>query len=233
MAIGINTVSNINSSYSSKNFNLPTIPDDMPTSGMYKTSDGAFKEKILDIARKEVAAGKNSRGSDEWKKLQTYYMSKESPDRSGIVNKALSKAAMQMKSMQIMFNKANFFLTLFKNNQIFGNKNIGNNFMQFHDGSGNLVAQFRQNGGWDFFPTSAEQARSQEFMAIWDNAIKTAEQEIYNTQNVIDAKRGGHYVDLGESIKAGTPLDWDKLAAHGITYDSATGKTIVNMDIRA
>jgi len=79
-------------------------------------------------------------------------------------------------------------------------------------------------------PTNAEIARYNEFGVMWRNAAKQAGQERENSNTIIECAASGRKIDLDAFIKIGSPLDMDKLATHGITYDAATGQTHVDKD---
>jgi hypothetical protein len=214
----INNISSVraaNQSQIARNNSLSYIPDTMLTKGRSNLSDAEFDKKIMDLARRDVAAGTNSKfiesgrgtsrrsGSDEWRKLQDDYMSSVSPNRKGIVNNTLSKLAERMGSIGIGFNSFNFFQALFKNSQLFGNfgdfgnGRVGATFVEFKDNNGNLIASFSEKRGWITYTTPAEDGRRQDFLAKWDEALarataelKSGEQvkQIQNTDIIIDKK---------------------------------------------
>lgn len=177
------------SAYSNNNSKIPAVPD-LLTSGQSGSGDSKFEEKIMDLARKDAAAGKNSKftesgkgmsfkvGTDEWHKLRNDYISTVSPDRKGIITNTLSNLANRMSSMQIKFNRANFFQVLFKNSGLFGSNDIGSNFIRFRDASGNEIAFYSEYQGWVTIETPAEQSRRQDFNVLWDEAISKAQREI-------------------------------------------------------
>jgi len=217
------------SAYSNNNSKIPDIPD-LPTSGQYKTSDSVFKDKIMEMARRDVAAGKNSRGSKEWIRLMDYYSSAVSPDRKGIVNSTVSSLGSKMNLAHIKFNGHNFFQVLFANSGMFGSRDIGANFINFRDSNGNVIATFGEKG-WGYVPTKAEISRGHEFIEMWDDAVSAAEQEVLNTNTIIECVRGGVDIDLAKLQTAGSHMDMGKLAKYGITLDDKTGQTNVNKDI--
>jgi hypothetical protein len=75
----------LNTRNSTGNLQLPTIPSHIPTSGQSNLSDEQFKAKIEDLARREVAAGRNSRSTpvsdrNELWRLREDFTSTVSPD---------------------------------------------------------------------------------------------------------------------------------------------------------
>ena len=174
------------SASASRNSRIPTIPSIL-TSGQSKLSDAEFDEKIMDLARRDVAAGKNSRGNikggEEFFKLGKDYMSSASPDRKGMISDTLSNLANKLDSMRIKFNANNLLQVLFQNSRIFGNSGnfgnaqVGSNFVNFKDANGNIIASFDEHRGWVAHTTQAEVERLREFNVKWDKAIAKATQE--------------------------------------------------------
>lgn len=182
MINSINSSSIVQSSYlASNNSKIPVVPDDFLSKSNLSSSQ--LEQKIMELARRDVAAGKNSgfggkygSGTDEWQKLRNDYISVASPDRKGIISNSLSSFASKMSSAGIQYNRMNFFQMLFQNNWL--SKDIHGNFIDFRDASGNRVASFSEHDGWMAIATPAELARIQEFRAVWDKAIAAANKEI-------------------------------------------------------
>jgi hypothetical protein len=228
----INNILSISNStnYSSSKSSLPTIPNNIPTKGMYKTTDSDFQKRVLELARQDVAKGVNSRGSKKWQQLSDYYVSSASPNRRGLVNSTLSGLSGKMRALQIKFSSSNFFKTLFANNHLFKSRDIGANFINFRDSSGEIVAAY-DNTGWRYYSTPKEVAREHAFMKMWDEAILTAGQEQLNANTTIECIKNGVDIDLKHLQECGTAIDMDKLASYGITLDNKTGETHVDMEI--
>jgi len=218
--------------------NLPEIPKHILTSGRSNLSDDRFKDKIWEMAQRDVAAGRNSRfvpngctvGSDEWRSLLNDFISVASPDRIGIINNTLSGLAGRLGQMMARINlRANLLTLLMGNSRFFGNKDIGNNFINFRDASGNVIAMFQSDTGWSNVSTPAENGRAQEFFRLWDESFALASEKHHFSKFVIDSKKNGIAIDLAERIARGQNFDMAKLAAAGITLDPETGQTVVNM----
>jgi len=188
----VNSIGNnsaITASYTQKSSKIPAVPD-LLTSGQSDMGDSEIEKKIMEMARRDVAAGTNSKfakskrgsGTDEWFKLEQDYVSAVSPDRKGIITKSLSNLASKMGSMQIKFNSRNFFQVLFQNNRLFGS-DVGGNFINFKDSGGNTVATYGSLNGWITHTTPDENQRITDFIAMWDKAIATAQQELNSGVN--------------------------------------------------
>jgi len=208
----INSVTNSRANQTAKQkSSLPAVPN-MLTNGQSNLSETEFDKKLMDLARRDVAAGRNSKfitpkgktlRTDEWFKLSQDYISSASPDRKGLINKTMSSLAGRLGSMGIGFNRMNFFDALFKNSHIFGssgnfgNATVGSNFVNFKDDNGNIIASFDEFRGWVAHTTPAETAQRQEFYAKWDDALTRAAAELssgsqakqaQSTEIVIDKK---------------------------------------------
>jgi hypothetical protein len=174
----------------SANFKTPDVPN-MITKGQSDLNDSEFEKRIMEMARRDVAAGQNSKftpngktdGTDEWYKLYKDYISAASPDRKGIITNTLTNFANRMGSIQLKFNSGNFFQVLFRNNGLFG-ADVNANFIDFRDSGGNKIARYSQTAGWVNFLTPSEDARGKDFLAKWDNAIAQASREIKNPNPV-------------------------------------------------
>jgi hypothetical protein len=208
---------------------LPGNSDILLSKGQSKLSEEAIKEKLLEIAKRDVANGvthlnRFRNDSPEWQQLEKDYMSFASPDRKRIASNMLSN----MSSRLPMFPKPsgmNLLRAIMKNSRLFGSRDVGNNFINIRDDKGNIIAMWNTTDGWTNCATDGENLRSREFMLMWEEAQIKAGTEYYNTKTIIDIKLDGMYVDLRKN----TVFDMAKLEAHGITYDPETGKT--NVDI--
>ena len=224
----------------SQMISLPDIGAEITTKGQSKLSEQGIKDKLLDMARREIASGvfsgNNYRSnSAEWLKLEKDYMSFASPDRKGIINNTLSGLAQNLRMMMPRLSLSNNLLgLLMQHNRLFRSRDIGNNFINFRDASGNLVGNYSQqpNGSWGFnnILTNAELSRSHEFMQMWYDAQVYAGTEKRNAETLIDVAASGREIDLDKLIKGGSPIDMAKLAARGITYDAATGQTLIDSE---
>jgi len=155
-----------------------------------KMSDEQFKEKITQMARRDVAVGVNSRfadgtggraGSDEWYRMLTDYTYAKSPDRKSIIENTLIKLAGHRKNGRIFtrmpFYHGEMLKAYMKNNPVIGDRDVGENFINFRDSDGTLVAMYSSDTGWSICGTDSENARGREFMKMWDDAISNAIQE--------------------------------------------------------
>lgn len=133
------------------------IPN-MRTKGQCKLSEKELINKIQELARKDAAAGKNSRYAEsfhgvrqpsaEWQKLKDDFVSFASPNRKGIIRNTLSGLT--------------------------GNVT----FMSFRDGQGHEIAHYSKANGWQVLPTPAEGARNNAFFDLWNQALADAQAEL-------------------------------------------------------
>jgi hypothetical protein len=182
----------------------------MLTKRQTKLDECEFDKKLMDLARRDVKAGKNSKfitpkgrvlRSDEWFKLSQEYISVASPDRKALVDKTMKSFSGHLGLLGISFDRMNIFDVLFKNSHIFGasgnfgNAQVGSNFVKFKDDNGNVIASFDEFRGWVAHTTDAEVGRMREFHAKWDEALERAAAELkspvqvkQNTDIIIDMK---------------------------------------------
>jgi|GEM_PF-2445858 len=171
-----------------------------------KLSDEELEAKIMELARRDVASGKNSRfvkndkgsavvtGTDEWYQLMNDYTFAESPDRKSIINNNLSLLASRLRAAgkgvtltRSPLYYGELFEAIMRNSTMFGSKDIGVNFINFKGADGTPLAIYSSDTGWGIYATSSEKARGQEFLKMWDNAIILANQEVSNAQYTANA----------------------------------------------
>ncbi len=190
MVYGIGTSSINRSNYSSRstncNIKMPTVPN-MRTKGQCSLSENELISKITKLARRDAAAGTDSQhainfqgvrfGSAEWQKLRDDYASSVSPDRAGIIKNTLSGFAGKIRSLKLIGTNrgVSIFDIIFNNNKKFG-ADVGGNFVIFRDEQGNEIARYSEPNGWSFRSTPAEEARLDEFDALWKQAMADAQE---------------------------------------------------------
>ena len=201
----INNINNINKNNNnsavkttlnkfSYNANLSNMPGFL-TSGQAKLSDEELESRLMDMARRDAATGKNSRDftprgkelrSDEWFKLHQDFVARVSPDRKGIIDDIKPVINLKLNALGFNPNQKNIFDFLknvtFSNFGEFGNYTIGSNFLEFKDNNGNSIAFFSEHQGWVAMTTNAEAEQSREFNKMWDEALAKAQQELKNPQ---------------------------------------------------
>lgn len=190
MINSIGSNSTVQSAYhTGGNSKTPAVPDDILTKS--NLSDSQLEQRIMELARRDAAAGKNSKfggkignASDEWQQLMKDYISVASPDRKSIISNSLSNLAGKMSSAGIKYNRMNFFQMLFQNNWL--HKDIHGNFVDFRDSCGNVAARFSEHQGWMEIATPAEVSRMQEFTMVWDKALSAANSEAKTTNTTSD-----------------------------------------------
>ena len=192
MVYGIGTGLINRSNYSlrgtNRNIKMPTLPN-MRTRGQCRLSEKELVSKITELARKDAAAGTDSQhavnfqgvrfGSAEWQKLRDDYVSSVSPDRAGIIKNTLSGFAGKIQSLNLtgINRDVSILDIIFNNNKKFG-ADVGGNFVIFRDEQGNEIARYSEPNGWSFRSTSAEDARLDEFDALWKQALADAQEKL-------------------------------------------------------
>lgn len=186
MINGIRTGSGMRLCNPGGKFNVK-IPN-MRTKGQCKLSEKELINKIQELARKDAAAGKNSRYAEsfhgvrqpsaEWRKLKDDFVSFASPNRKGIIRNTLSNLAGKVNSMQSSGDgRFDLFKILFNNNKKLGS-DVGGNFVIFRDEQGNEIARYSEPNGWSYPYTPAEDARLDEFNDLWNQALADAQAEL-------------------------------------------------------
>jgi len=185
----INNISSVNYSSSirqgtNQSYRLSNPPNfgvgGMPTKSASKMSDEEIREKMVELAKKDFAAGRPfyDRSSSEYNELLRNYTSAVSPDRQGTVNNTLSSLARRLKVMVPKLNFANDLLSLLMGHStLFNSRDIGTNFINFKGSNGNVIATFSSETGWGSLLTDAENARYNELVGIYNEAWRYARSE--------------------------------------------------------
>jgi hypothetical protein len=162
------------------------LPASMRSKAAPVMSDGDFAEKIRDLARRDAVAGKFQSHdiNSEFYNLERSYVAPYSPDRVGMISSAMKGMAGKLRTMAREFPEIKDLIDL-----LLGGKEIpqqsrylmsmGHDLVLFdlRDENGKLLASL-STSGWCVFPTDAENARSAEFISIYNKAWDVARAEI-------------------------------------------------------
>lgn len=191
MISGINKsyINSVHNSVRGFGIKMPYVPQ-MRTKGQCKISEKELIDKIVKLAQRDAAAGKDSqfgatlKGSTvrmptaEWIKLRDDFVSPVSPDRMNIINNTLSSYAMKLNSnLTGKDSRLSFFELLFNNSKRLG-PDVGGNYVDFRDENGEWIARYSEPNGWVSWPTDAECARSDVFSQLWKDALAQAKAEL-------------------------------------------------------
>ncbi|MCL2048283.1 MAG: hypothetical protein FWG87_06100 [Defluviitaleaceae bacterium] len=171
-------------------------------------SDEEYKEKAIEMARQHAREGRiySPDIDSDFNTLRSSYISVASPDRQGIINKAMPKVMSDLKKkaeesdmfqrfMEILFKLETNRTPHMGAEQVLEMPHTPENMGQalhiadFKDGQGNVIAQLTTNG-WIAFPTDAETARRKELQAIYNDAWRAAKSE-YALERSLEADFSG------------------------------------------
>jgi hypothetical protein len=156
------------------------LPSFMLSTTEPKMSDEEFEQKIIALAKRDQAAGKFHNRDSEYKSLRNSFISVASPDREGMINKALPTILSKIREYANKTQYASYdemiMHLLFGIDPPSSDLNMGQNVTLFElkDANGNLLARL-STSGWHQIHTLAESARDFEFNAIYRKAWRTAE----------------------------------------------------------
>jgi hypothetical protein len=223
---------------------INNFPPNTPTAGLSPYTDAEIKEKLWDLARREVAAGnyawsetsaRNSgtENNEEFRRLMTFFQSNISPDRVGAVNNQVSgmSRGLNLPALRHNQNMQIFDMLIRALGQSGRNPNVGVNFITFTDNTGFPVAKYMQGGGLSAGLREDELQRGGELSLLFKEMKAQVKSKEGNTDALIDMKRSGHQVDLSLWSNKGQAFNMERLAANGITFDSATGQTNVDQSL--
>lgn len=171
----------------SSSFKIPPVPN-MCTKGQCKLSEKDLVKKIVKLAQRDAAAGKDSQhgvnvhgirmGTPEWKKLRSDYISLSSPNRMELIQNKLAVLANKASSIHSKEDgRFDLFKMLFKSRKKI-DPDVGGNFVVFRDEQGNEIARYSEPNGWSMRSTPAESARNTAFYDLWKQALADAQEEL-------------------------------------------------------
>ena len=171
----------------STGFKIPPVPQ-MCTKGQSKLSEKDLVKRIVKLAQRDAAEGKDSQhgvnyhgiriGTQEWKKLRSDYISLASPDRMGLIKNKLAVLTNKASAIHSKEDgRFDLFKMLFKSRKKL-DPDVGGNFVVFRDEQGNEIARYSEPNGWSMTLTPAENARSSAFHDIWKQALADAQEEL-------------------------------------------------------
>ncbi|MDR3278244.1 MAG: hypothetical protein LBT12_05665 [Oscillospiraceae bacterium] len=161
--IGSIALPNFNSFY----FNTKSAP---------AMSDDKYRDAIIEQARKDAARGVSYSKSSESMSLMKSYTSVASPDRKAIITGGLNQLFGNGSTPAVHKSQyLNLIEILLGETKFTHNGNRPQlTYAEFKDADGNVIADY-SNGGWNTYPTDAENARTSEFLQIYQDAWRSAE----------------------------------------------------------
>ena len=174
----VNNVSSRYTGFLKKGVPLTTL-DSIRTKGQCKLSEKELVSKIVDLAHRDTAVGKNSLHDDqfvgsEWNKLFQDFISLSSPDRAGIIQKKLSYLTGNTTSIRLK----GFDLFYMLNRRKIRDPDVGPDYIDFKDENGREVATYSKSAGWVVYTTPGESARCHAFIELWNQALADAQEEL-------------------------------------------------------
>ncbi|WP_077610219.1 hypothetical protein [Clostridium sp. Marseille-P2415] len=174
MRIGSYNSITVNQQFSKKKPSSVPVPDFFAKTAP-KMSDVKFNEAIVQQAQKDASTGKFGVECPGFKSLMESYVSVVSPDRKGIIDKAMTTLN-GINQSSVPQPEAISLLDILLGKRIMSASNEIS-YAEFKDGSGEIVATF-SNGTWHAMGTPAEDARTSEFYGIYIEAWNAARGEI-------------------------------------------------------
>ncbi|MCL2577793.1 MAG: hypothetical protein FWE27_07065 [Defluviitaleaceae bacterium] len=182
----VNSISSVGNSQvasrtAQQRVNLPSF---MLSTTEPKMSDEEFEQKIIELAKRHQAAGKfqSQDPNSEFHDLRRSFISVASPDREGMINKALPTILGKIReytssntmtiptTYQELIMKLLFGIDTYSSNMNKGQQTV---LFELYDASGNNLATLT-TGGWHQYHTPAESARDREFITIFNKAWTAA-----------------------------------------------------------
>jgi hypothetical protein len=164
--------------------NRVSLPPYMLSRTEPKMSDEEFEQRIREMAKRDHAAGRfqSTDSNSDFHVLERSFVSVVSPDREGMINNALPAIMRSIKAHERMSNipAYNSYEEMIMH-LLFGiepppssNFNEGSILLfELKDEDGNVLARLFTSG-WERVTTPAENARSAEFIAIYNEAWRSA-----------------------------------------------------------
>lgn len=152
---------------------------DVWTKDKSKLSEKELITRMVDLAQRDAAAGKDSLHDDpfvgsEWNTLHQGFICLSSPDRLGIIQKKLSGLTGNTASTQLK----GFDLFFMMNRRKRRDPDVNPDCIIFRDEHGKEVAVHSKYSGWITHGTSAEYTRSYAFLDLWNQALADAKEDL-------------------------------------------------------
>ena len=191
----------------------------MPTKGASNMNDAELRTAFEELAKRDFASGKNlsqAYHGSEHQELMRLAASATSPDRQGIINNTLSDLSSKIQGMIPMLNMKRYcFLDmLMQKSNLLNNKNIGNNFINFTNSSGKMIAMYSElppflGGGMGFMAvnTPEETTRLVKFREIYNEAFAQAKRDIGSAAHNEIVKAQGKALDEYSRLAAEAELN--------------------------
>ncbi len=213
----------INQQRAGQSFHIKTEPNfgvgGMPTKGASNMSDAELRTAFEELAKRDFAAGKNlsqAYHGSEHQELMRLAVSATSPDRQGIINNTLSNLSSKIQGMMPTLNMNRYCLLdmLMQKSNLLNNKNIGNNFINFTNSSGKMIAMYSElppflGGGMGFMVvnTPEETTRLVKFREIYNEAFAQAKRDIGSAAHNETVKAQGKALDEYSRLAAEVELN--------------------------
>ena len=213
----------INQQRAGQSFHIKTEPNfgvgGMPTKGASNMSDAELRTAFEELAKRDFAAGKNlsqAYHGSEHQELMRLAVSATSPDRQGIINNTLSNLSSKIQGMMPTLNMNRYCLLdmLMQKSNLLNNKNIGNNFINFTNSSGKMIAMYSElppflGGGMGFMVvnTPEETTRLVKFREIYNEAFAQAKRDIGSAAHNEPVKAQGKALDEYSRLAAEVELN--------------------------
>ena len=155
-----------------------------------KLSDDAIRQKVKEIAKRDVAAGKENFQSEDFMRLRDMFVSSVSPDRKGAITNALTTLEGRISSFRMQGRSYIDLLEWIKlwlnGNAQVGNAQVNERMQIMHlsitDANGNEIAAFHEGFGWSHYFTGAEWSRFHEPLDLYNTTWRAAFNEIHTPQ---------------------------------------------------
>jgi len=220
---------------------INNFPPNTPTAGLSPYIDAEIKERLWDLARREVATGNyawsttsarncGTENNEEFRRLMTFFQSNISPDRVGAVNNQVSSMSKGLNLPTLRHNQSMqiFDMLIRALGQSGRNPNVGVNFITFTDNSGFPVAKYMQGGGLSAGLREEELQRGGELSLLFKEMKTQIKSKEGNTDALIEMKQSGKNVDLSLWSDHNSAFNMERLATNGITFNAETGQTNVD-----
>lgn len=192
----------------------------MPTKGASNMSDAELRSAFEELKKRDFTAGKNlsqAHRGYEHQELMRLAASGVSPDRRGFISNTLSGLSSKLQGMipALNMNRTCILQMLMQRSNLFpNNRDIGNNFINFRDSSGNMIGMYSElppflGGGMGFMAvnTPAESARLVKFREIYNEAFAQAKRDIGSAAHNETVKAQGEALDEYSRLAAEVKLN--------------------------
>jgi len=165
-----------------------------PTQSTPKLNDDEIRAKVVEMAKRDAAAGVFKSDDNEFQKLTRIFASSVSPDRKGAITNTLIALESKINSLRMLSSthtSMGEWIELLLGRALL-NENFTVNHIDVYDSNGNVIAAFNEQVGWRNVITKDELARGNELRDLYGATFQAAQNGTQTPQTTGNAEQNAN-----------------------------------------